>query len=168
MGAIANGGNLGFTHLVQGKGYVEIKHKGIVHSLSFDSVGRRLVSGCSDGVLRMIDPRGGELENSISFSGKVKGSNTVIYSVSFDPNDSRLVAAGSRDGKIRIVNVTSSKIEREIEHAAVVHSTHFDCRGRSVAAGCGSQLRIIELAAGFLEHTIDQPTGHVPVRAERV
>ena len=69
------------------------------------------------------------------------------------------VATGSRDGKLRIINISNNErgagIEREIQHASPVRCVAWDKEGKCVATGTRNGLvRVLQMRSGELEHVV--------------
>ncbi|MBU7586826.1 MAG: AAA-like domain-containing protein [Nostoc sp. TH1S01] len=79
-------------------------HSKRVYSLSFSPDGKMIATASEDGSAKLWDDKGNFIKDLI----KLKHENRV-KSVSFSPVDSRTIAIGCSDGKVKLVNFDSNK-----------------------------------------------------------
>ena len=103
-----------------------MKHGGTVFSVSSDYTGERIVSGCRDGIIRVIRVPTGLIERTIEI-------NSPIYGVAFELAGTRFAVAAKE--VLRIVDAESGEIQHTFQIGSVVHSTTFDTSGLLIAAG---------------------------------
>jgi WD40 repeat protein len=110
-----------------------------VFSVSSDSTGERIVSGCRDGLIRVIRVPTGLIERTI----EVK---SPIYGVAFELEGTRFAVAAKE--VLRVVDAESGEIQHMYQIGTVVHSTSFDTSGLLIAAGSCPVVSACTLAAG--------------------
>ncbi|MEL6263349.1 MAG: hypothetical protein AAFR12_20040, partial [Cyanobacteria bacterium J06626_6] len=73
-----------------------------VYSVAFSSDNQRIVSGSSDGTLRLWDAQSGS-----PIGEPLEGNGSEVYSVAFSSDNQRIVS-GSRDGTLRLWDASPS------------------------------------------------------------
>ncbi|CAE7556516.1 HET-E1 [Symbiodinium microadriaticum] len=108
-------------------------------SLAWSSCGERLAVGCDDRKLHVL--RGGCAECAVEHEDR-------IWASMFHPEFTHVVATGAVDGKVRIVNTTTSTAESVSRGNEVVTSAAWNPAGDALAVGGdGGTLRIISFQA---------------------
>jgi WD40 repeat protein len=138
-----------------------------VNDLAMSGDGSRLAAAGEDGVVRLWNPRDGEL------LGTLVGQTAAVNSVAFSPDGTVLAAAGE-DGMVRLWDVAAGRITLEISDvvgegvSAPFFNVAFNPAGDQLAAGNGLPTGSVALwnaGSGELQARL---TGHVgPVHAVR-
>jgi WD40 repeat protein/tRNA A-37 threonylcarbamoyl transferase component Bud32 len=106
---------------------------GLVHSVTFNRDGQQVVSGHSDGVLKVWDLATGKV--ILNF----KGHTGVVRSVAFNPSGKHLVS-GSKDGTLKVWDAESGEeILAFRGHTGEVSSVAFSPDGRHLVSGSGDK-----------------------------
>jgi len=108
-------------------------HEGAVRSLAVSPDGRRIVSGSSDGTLRLWDAETGE-----ALVDPMRGHQGEIFSVAFSPDGNRIASGGS-DHTLRVWDpMTGEQIGSPLfGHNGGVYSVTFSPDGRHILSGGG-------------------------------
>ena len=75
-----------------------------LHSVAFDPNGEFVVTGCSDGTVRLLSV----LENTENNAELDHGG--VVYCVAFDPVSGRYLATGGDSKKVRVFDLRTTKL----------------------------------------------------------
>ena len=126
-------------------------HDGIVTSASFSSDGRRILTACADGRVRVWD-----LVSTDPVAPTINHGDFVDYA-EFNPQGTRIVTAG-RDGTARVWDArTAVAITPPLRHSGGVPFATFSPDGRRVAtAGWDGTVRLGRR---------DRPAGHARARS---
>ncbi|HET6574707.1 MAG TPA: WD40 repeat domain-containing protein [Fimbriiglobus sp.] len=89
-----------------------LQHPNLVDSVAFDKSGKRLATGCHDGILRIWDVAKGQATKTINAHTQPQPS--AIYVVAWSPDGEQLVT-GSYDRSIKFWDAGSGKLVREIK-----------------------------------------------------
>jgi WD40 repeat protein len=125
------------AHLVLQEG-----HPGRIISLALSKDAKKLVTGGSNGTLKLWDVFSGkELR---SFLGHIES----VWSVSISPNREQFVSAGG-DGTVRLWDMASGQeLQRFVGHNGIVSSVCFLDSNRIATGGWDGTVRIWELSTG--------------------
>jgi len=121
-------------------------HIGGVHAVAVTADGR-IVSGGSDGTMRLWNLASGRLERTLE--GHTDGVHAVAVTA-----DGRIVSGG--DNTVRVWNQASGRLERTLEgHTGRVKAVAVTADGqRIVSGGSDGTMRLWNLASGRLERTL--------------
>ncbi len=126
------GGLVAESELATGKPRVEFeRHAGSVEGVGFLPDGKQVVSGSSDGTLRLWDVTSGETKLVM------EGANLGAYSLAVSPDGTR-AAAGCKDGVLREFSVADGKLLRELKgHLGYVRSVKYTHDGKMLLSSAG-------------------------------
>ncbi len=126
------GGLVAESELATGEPRVEFeRHAGSVEGVGFLPDGKQLVSGSSDGTLRVWDVTGGETELVI------EGANLGAYCLAVSPDGTK-AAAGCKDGVLREFSVADGELLRELKgHLGYVRSVKYTHDGNMLLSTAG-------------------------------
>ena len=135
------GGLIAESDLATGKPSVVFeRHAGSVEGVAFLPDGKQVVSGSSDGTLRVWDVISGETKRVI------EGANLGAFSLDVSPDGTK-VAAGCKDGILREFNVADGKLLRELKgHRGYVRSVKYKEQKRDHWHILSSNRRMLHLA----------------------
>jgi WD40 repeat protein len=126
----ADDGPLRIWEVTSGKCTAVLKgHSDAVHSISYSSDGRRIVSG-GDGIpaIRIWDAADGKCLKEID-----PGTN-LVHSVAFSPDNS-IIASGGADDQVRLWDSRTGKLVQALERfSGSVHSIAFSSDGEYIAS----------------------------------
>ena len=123
---------------------------GPLHVAAFSPDSARIATASNDGVLRMWDAAApGETDAPLAFVDFGSVSNHVL-GVGFNP-DGSLLAAGTRDGRVRLFEVGEDTLQPRGEpfgaFTAQVNAVAFGPRGEEIAAGSSdTTVRVFDVA----------------------
>ena len=101
-------------------------HSSSVWSVSFSPDGRTIGSASGDGVVKLWDLDGRELQT-------LEGHSDSVYSVSFSP-DGQMLASASADGVIKFWDISGQELQILEGHSKGVHSVSFSPDGQTLAS----------------------------------
>ncbi|KAF2644666.1 Utp21-domain-containing protein [Massarina eburnea CBS 473.64] len=133
------------------------RHKGAVTGLAVDGLNRTIISCSDDGKVKFWDFATGSLVHEIDWYPMVK-----ILSLRYHPN-SDLIALACDDGSIRVVDITTRKLVRELwasrSHGELrIIDYTFSSDGRwIIAAASDSSVRVWDLPTGHLIDAMKLP-----------
>jgi WD40 repeat protein len=150
-------------------------HPNLVDVVTFSPDGKRLVTGCHDGKVRLFDVAKGAQLKEISAS--TTKDATMIYALAWSPDGKQLVSGGF-DNSLRLWNAESGALIRELKaykpkesekgHRDSVLSVAFSPDGQYLASGSGGLERLIKIwkvADGSLVRDLDNPRLKHPMLA---
>jgi WD40 repeat protein len=111
-----------------------------INSLAFNRDGTQIVSGGSDGVVRLWDVKTGGLITdlpNVDPVGPTAGQNHRVGSVAFSKDGSRIISGGW-DGAIRLWNATSHQSLAAESVSYQIWTVAFSPDGHYIASGSGS------------------------------
>jgi WD40 repeat protein len=137
-----------------------------IHAIAFSPTGRRVVCGCEDGSVRLLDSSG-RFEI-------LSGHQMAVISVAFSPNEMLLVSS-SRDCSICVWQLTESTIActqiLKGQETPVQSISFFPCGNVFAACGCDNSVRLWNASNGMciatiphngiLESVAVSPDGHL-------
>ena len=131
-------------------------HTGFVWSVDISPAGDRIVSGGSDGNIRIWDRQSGQ-ELLL-----LQGYGGTVWSVDFSPEGDRIASGGS-DGVVRVWDTfTGELLNPMVGHFSDVRSAAFDPSGNLIAsAGRDGTVRIWNSRTGRLYHQLKGHAGWV-------
>ena len=100
---------------------------GDLHALEFESSGRWLAAGYSDGVIRILD---GATFQPVA---KLEGHTSKVRGVAWSPDGMRLASA-SQDLSLKIWDVANRELAASFPTAGVLHAVRWRADGKAVAA----------------------------------
>ena len=99
---------------------------GDVSAVAFSPDGKSLTIRTSDKAYRMEVATGADLP--------VPADERIVYAMAFSP-DGRLLAAGGKDGKVRITDASKGLLVKEVDHQAIVYGLAFSPDGKWLLTG---------------------------------
>jgi WD40 repeat protein len=102
-------------------------HQGRIWSVNFSPDGQTIVSGGSDGILKLWNHDGTEQMTT-------QGHQGVIWSVNFSPDGQTIVSGGS-DGTLKLWNYDGTKQMTIQGHQGSVWSVNFSPDGKTIVSG---------------------------------
>src|SRR5262249_41736845 len=137
-----------------------LPHNNAVNAVVFNKDGSQLVTGCSDGNLRIFETTKGNLTKQINAHPPVMGNPQAIYGVALS-SDGKLVASTSADGSRKVFSLPAGTLVREVKaynaksnpqgHEDSVLTVAFSPDGKMVATGGMDQkIKIWTVADGKL------------------
>lgn len=102
-------------------------HDGDVNLVAFSPDGRLLATSGDDGIVRLWDTRTGERRRSFD------GLAPNVWGVSFSADGSLLAASSWADSRVRIWEVGSGRLARQVEVPALALTTSFSPDGKRIA-----------------------------------
>jgi hypothetical protein len=129
-----------------------IGHVGTVSAVAFSSDGGRILSGDSDGSVKLWDAATGQLLHTFF------GHRGIIFDVAFSPDGSRLLS-GSADKTLKVWDAASRQILHTFNgHQKPILSVAFSPDGSSVLSGSSDDtVKLWDVVSGQLIRTF---TGH--------
>ena len=128
----------------------QIPHSGPVNSVAFSPDGARVLSGSSDGKLKLWDAATGQLIRTFgAYSG-------VVHSAAFSPDGVRLLS-GNADGTLKLWDAASGhEIHTFKGHSGRVRSGAFSPDGKRVLSGSDDKtLKLWDASTGQLIRTFE-------------
>jgi WD40 repeat protein len=124
------------------------RHRQIVFDVAFAPDGRRFLTGCDDGVVRLWGLRGERLRRFGGHSG-------AVTAIAFSPDGSRAVS-GSLDGTVRLWDVESGALLHCLQgHEKGVLCVAFAPSGEQVASGSAdATVRLWDVGSGTEVHCL--------------
>ncbi|ETO15642.1 hypothetical protein RFI_21722, partial [Reticulomyxa filosa] len=118
-------------------------HSDNVNSVQFSPDGNRIVSGSTDGTIRLWDASSGKQLQLL------KGHLSSVYFVQFSPDGDKIVS-GSRDTTIRLWDASSGKQIQSLEgHSGSVTSVQFSRDGNRIVSGSEDKtIRLWDASSG--------------------
>jgi tRNA A-37 threonylcarbamoyl transferase component Bud32 len=131
-------------------------HTGVVDSVAFSPDGKRLVSGSSDGAVKVWDAQTGQETLTL------KGHNGSVSSVAFSPDGKRLVS-GSTDGTLKVWDAQTGQETLTLKgHTGSVSSVAFSPDGKRLVSGStDGTLKLWDAQTGQETLTLKGHTGLV-------
>jgi len=128
---------------------LRITHSGWVGGVAFSPDGKSLATACSDGVVRLFDPRTGQLLEAL------RGHSDCAAAVAFSP-DSRRLVTGGYDHTARIWDWQMGAVVNPLSgHTGAVLSAAYAPGGSLVAtAGIDQTIRLWDAFTGRPERTL--------------
>ncbi|HLO51677.1 MAG TPA: serine/threonine-protein kinase [Kamptonema sp.] len=122
---------------------------GPVWSVAVSPNGRAVVTGSTDGAIRLLHLRTGKLLKTLY------GHSGAVWSVAVSPNG-RLIASGSADNTIKVWNLYTGKLEKTLYgHTAGVFSVAFSPDGKAIASvGKDKTVKLWEVNTGVELETL--------------
>ncbi|NEO31522.1 MAG: hypothetical protein F6K36_14020 [Symploca sp. SIO3C6] len=102
------------------------KHNQPVNSVSFSPDGQIIASASNDGIIKLWNPQGKELQS-------FRENNQPINSVSFSPNG-QTIASASNDKTVKLWNFQGKPLQTFKGHQDVVNSISFSPNGQIIAS----------------------------------
>ena len=81
--------------------------------MAWSPSGMKLVTGCDDRRVRIVDAAAGAVEKEVPHDG-------FVHSVAWSPSGTK-VATGSDDGLLRIMDAETGAVEIEVAHTDSAH-----------------------------------------------
>ena len=134
---------------------------GNVHSVDISLDGKYLAAGSLDRVW-IFHAEDGKQVHSLQVGG-------WTYAARFSP-DSKRLAAGSSDGKLRVWSVTDGKVEFELPHAQMVAGVDWSTNGRFLACSTAQRITVYKadgskqldlMPLGMTNGLVMSPSGHM-------
>ena len=127
-------------------------HAGEVHSLTFSSDGARIISGGSDGEIKIWNVADGQATQTLS------GHTALVSSLAFSP-DGKMLASSSYDKTTRIWDATGGQAIRTLNGADGFTSVSFSKNGGTLLAGnLRGEIKFWEAATGQEKRTMSAHT----------
>jgi WD40 repeat protein len=120
-------------------------HKRDVFSVAFSPDGKTIVSGSSDGTVRVWNAATGAEQH------KMTGHKDTVFSVAFSPNGKTIVS-GSQDHTVRVWDVATGVEQHKITgHEDPVFSVAFSPDGKTIVSGSNDRtVRVWDAVTVFL------------------
>jgi WD40 repeat protein len=115
-------------------------HSDSVNSVVFSPDGRQILSGSSDGTVKLWDTATGHEIRTFS------GHSDVVYSVAFNP-DGRQILSGSSDGTVKLWDTATGRIIRTFTNSDAVTSVAFSPDGKQILSG-GNTIKLWDITTG--------------------
>lgn len=120
-------------------------HTGAVNAGTFTPDGKKILTGCQDGILILWDPKEGQPEFKLSSQDARFGMGQGITALAISPT-SNLAIVGGADGTVRAINLTNGSIlggleghgENESIEAVTFVETSFSGASGTVAVTAGT------------------------------
>ena len=125
-------------------------HTGAVWSVAVSADGHTVVSGGTDGDVRLWDLGGWKAGDPQPPVRSLTGHTATVYSVAFSP-DGKLIASASQDGTMRLWDVTTAETVRTLarESKGSVSEVAFSPDGKILATGEeDGSVRLWDVASG--------------------
>jgi WD40 repeat protein len=122
-------------------------HKSWVNSVAFNATGELIVSGSSDGAVKLWSPESGDLQATIP------ASKAEVRSVAWSA-DGKWIAAGIRYGAVKVWSIKDFKERHRLQFAADdVSSVAFTPDSRQLLTGTGEwnrpgRVEVVDLESG--------------------
>jgi WD40 repeat protein len=134
------------THAIPGRG---------IHSLSWDPLGSRLLTGSAKGDVSIWDVPSGERVQ------RLRGSGEAVDAVAFASNG-HFVAAGSRDGDEQVWDAESAELVSHSNLRSKILSIEFDRTSSLLVTGSSNGVvNVNDVASGMPVTVLDGPTAVV-------
>jgi WD40 repeat protein len=141
-----------------------LKHNGQVFALASNRDGTRLATGAADGMVRVFDTA------TWTVLAAFKSNNQSVLSVSFSPDDTRIIVSGgdkgeapSKDNVIRLWDWENSQLLHEFPQAAHVRAAAFNVDGSRILTAAANTASIFDAVTFEKVHEL---AGHsAPVMA---
>jgi WD40 repeat protein len=124
---------------------IQLPHEAIVYSVAFSPNSKTIVSGDSDGTLRLWDVGTGQLVGQL-----LRAHKSLVSSVAFSP-DGKTILSGSLDNTLRLWDAaTDQPISQPLRgHEGGVESVAFSPDGKTILSGSDDKtLRLWNAATG--------------------
>lgn len=131
-----------------------------VYSVAFSPDGKLLASGTLDAAINLWDWQNGKLSKTLS-PGKLirKQSDRVITFVKFSPDNQTLASSRGDNTTIKLWNVSTGELRREIVEKQSITSLAFSPDGQILASGgLGRTVELWDLQTGKLLRTLGKHT----------
>lgn len=127
------------------------KHTAAVTGVAVDNLNRTVISCGADGKIKFWDFQTGALKHEIDWSGAVQVTGLRLH------RSSELAAFSCSDGCVRVVDITTFKLIRELRMTRSAQSTAFDFAD----SGFSNDGRWVMAATSSFVCAWDLPTGHL-------
>lgn len=123
--------------------------QGRAYAVAFSPDGRRLAAGGGDGSTAVLDAF------TLRELRRLKGHEGGVYGLAFSADGRRLVTTGARDCALRVWDVASGELLREIRNGPSVYYRVAFFGDIALAAGNGDTARVLDLERGDARKTLE-------------